>query len=132
MSTRTRRRFDDDDFDPPVIRQASDCRRATTTASPIPPTPTRSTGPRPLPHWVSTSAAAIDTDLGVFKTGKEADVSLVRRTHGDQSVLLAAKQYRDAQHRMFHRDAGYLEGRRMRKSRENTGVAKLAPPSAVS
>ena len=71
-----------------------------------------------------TSPAAIDTDLGVLKTGKEADVSLVRRTHGDRSVLLAAKQYRDAQHRMFHRDAGYLEGRRMRRSRENRAMAR--------
>ena len=35
---------------------------------------------------------------------------------------MAAKQYRDAQHRMFHRDAGYLEGRRMRKSRETRAV----------
>jgi RIO kinase 1 len=72
---------------------------------------------------VSTSHAAIDSDLGVFKTGKEADVSLIRRTYGDHSVLLAAKQYRDAQHRMFHRDAGYLEGRRMRRSRENRAIA---------
>ena len=37
-------------------------------------------------------------------------------------MLLAAKQYRDAQHRMFHRDAGYLEGRRMRRSRENRAM----------
>ena len=49
-------------------------------------------------------------------------MSLVRRTHGERSVLLAAKHYRDAQHRMFHRDAGYLEGRRMRKSRETRAV----------
>ena len=54
-------------------------------------------GPAPLPDWVATSPAAIDTDLGVFKTGKEADVSLIRRTHGDRSVLLAAKQYRDVE-----------------------------------
>jgi RIO kinase 1 len=71
---------------------------------------------------VTTSPAAIDTDLGVFKTGKEADVSLIRRTHADRSALLAAKQYRDPQHRMFHRDAGYLEGRRMRRSREVRAV----------
>ncbi len=68
------------------------------------------------------SPAATDVDLGVFKTGKEADVSLVRRTHGERSVLLAAKHYRDADHRMFHRDAGYLEGRRMRRSRENRAM----------
>jgi RIO kinase 1 len=32
--------------------------------------------------------------------------------------MLAAKRYRDSQHRLFHRDAGYLEGRRVRRSRE--------------
>ena len=32
--------------------------------------------------------------------------------------MLAAKRYRDGDHRMFHRDAGYLEGRRVRRSRE--------------
>jgi len=79
-------------------------------------------GPTPLPDWVSTSPAATDVDLGVFKTGKEADVSLIERTHEGNSVLLACKQYRDAQHRMFHRDAGYLEGRRMRRSRENRAI----------
>ena len=32
--------------------------------------------------------------------------------------MLAAKRYRDGDHRLFHRDAGYLEGRRVRRSRE--------------
>ena len=32
--------------------------------------------------------------------------------------MLAAKRYRDGEHRLFHRDAGYLEGRRVRRSRE--------------
>ena len=31
---------------------------------------------------------------------------------------MAVKRYRHAHHRLFHRDAGYLEGRRVRKSRE--------------
>ena len=122
MSTRSRRRSDDDDFEPPAPRRApadDDQIDDSITCSTY---PDATHGPAPLPEWVSTSAAAIDTDLGVFKTGKEADVSLVRRTHGDRSVLMAAKQYRDAQHRMFHRDAGYLEGRRMRKSRETRAV----------
>jgi len=80
-------------------------------------------GPTPLPDWVLTTPAAIDADLGVMKTGKEADVSLVRRSHAGTDTLLAAKRYRDAQHRMFHRDAGYLEGRRVRRSRENRAMA---------
>ncbi|GAA1859565.1 serine protein kinase RIO [Asanoa iriomotensis] len=77
-------------------------------------------GPLPRPSWVVTELAAVDTELGILKTGKEADVFLVRRGIPDssRSCLLAAKRYRDPDHRMFHRDAGYLEGRRVRRSRE--------------
>jgi len=123
VSTRTRRRFDDDDFDPPVIHRAPTADDHYDDGITFSTYPDAVHGPTPTPDWVSTSPAAIDTDLGVFKTGKEADVSLVRRTHEGRAVLLAAKQYRDAQHRMFHRDAGYLEGRRMRKTRETRAVA---------
>ncbi|MGP4018201.1 serine protein kinase RIO [Saccharopolyspora sp. 5N708] len=76
-------------------------------------------GPRPHPRWLVTELAAVDHEMGVLKTGKEADVHLLRRSvPGGNSCLLAAKRYRDGDHRMFHRDAGYLEGRRMRRSRE--------------
>ncbi|MDW3848993.1 RIO-like kinase [Micromonospora sp. BRA006-A] len=77
-------------------------------------------GPEPHPEWLVTELAARDTELGVLKTGKEADVHLVRRAvpGTDRACLLAVKRYRDAQHRLFHRDAGYLEGRRVRRSRE--------------
>jgi RIO kinase 1 len=81
-------------------------------------------GPRPHPSWLVTELAAVDTELGILKTGKEADVYLLRRgVPGDRSCLLAAKRYRDAQHRLFHRDAGYLEGRRTRESRVNRAAA---------
>ena len=36
-------------------------------------------GPQPRPDWVRTEHAAVDTELGLLKTGKEADVFLVRR-----------------------------------------------------
>lgn len=52
-------------------------------------------GPEPWPDWLVTRAA-IDTDLGVIKTGKEADVSLLERTSADdpsETCLLAAKRY---------------------------------------
>lgn len=77
-------------------------------------------GPEPRPDWVRTEHAAVDVELGVLKTGKEADVFLVRRhvPGTDKTSLLAAKRYRDGDHRNFHRDAGYLEGRRVRRSRE--------------
>jgi RIO kinase 1 len=77
-------------------------------------------GPRPHPSWVVTELAAVDTDLGIIKTGKEADVFLVERAvpGEDRSCLMAAKRYRGGDHRLFHRDASYLEGRRVRASRE--------------
>ncbi|MFI5933566.1 serine protein kinase RIO [Actinoplanes sp. NPDC051494] len=81
-------------------------------------------GPEPRPDWVRTEHGAVDTELGMLKTGKEADVFLVRRAvpaTGEVSML-AAKRYRDGDHRMFHRDAGYLEGRRVRRSRENRAM----------
>ncbi|MET9267159.1 RIO1 family regulatory kinase/ATPase [Amycolatopsis sp. NPDC004079] len=81
-------------------------------------------GPHPRPDWVVTELAAVDTDLGVLKTGKEADVHLLRRNlPGEDGVLLAAKRYRSDEHKLFHRDAGYLEGRRMRRSREMRAMA---------
>src|SRR5216684_2025954 len=83
-------------------------------------------GPKPYPDWLVTELAAVDTELGVLKTGKEADVFLIRRgvPQTDRSCLLVAKRYRDATHRQFHRDVGYLEGRRVRESRVNRAVAK--------
>jgi RIO kinase 1 len=82
-------------------------------------------GPDPHPDWVVTELAAVDTELGVLKTGKEADVHLVRRglPDGSRECLLAAKRYRSSEHRQFHRDSGYLEGRRMRRSRETRAIA---------
>jgi RIO kinase 1 len=81
-------------------------------------------GPEPRPDWVRTEHAAVDTELGLLKTGKEADVFVVRRAvpGTDKVSTLAAKRYRDSQHRLFHRDAGYLEGRRVRRSRENRAM----------
>jgi RIO kinase 1 len=83
-------------------------------------------GPRPYPDWLVTELAAVDVELGILKTGKEADVYLVERgiPETDRRCLLAAKRYRSAEHRMFHRDAGYLEGRRVRESRTNRAMAK--------
>ena len=81
-------------------------------------------GPKPYPGWLVADLAAVDTELGILKTGKEADVFLIRRgiPGTDRSCLLAAKRYRSAEHRMFHRDSGYLEGRRTRASRENRAM----------
>ncbi|OIV37128.1 RIO-like kinase [Mangrovactinospora gilvigrisea] len=83
-------------------------------------------GPKPRPDWVITELAAQDTEYGVLKTGKEADVHLIERAvpDTDRRTLMAAKRYRDTKHRMFHRDSGYLEGRRGRDSRVSRAVSK--------
>jgi RIO kinase 1 len=82
-------------------------------------------GPRPRPGWLVTELAAVDSELGILKTGKEADVFLLRRgvPGTGRSCLLAAKRYRAAEHRMFHRDSAYLEGRRVRESRASRAMA---------
>jgi RIO kinase 1 len=84
-------------------------------------------GPEPRPDWVITEDGAVDTELGVMKTGKEADVFLIERAVPDDPLrtsLLAAKRYRSTEHRQFHRDASYVEGRRTRRSRDNRAMAK--------
>jgi RIO kinase 1 len=131
---RTRRqRFDDDE--PYEVKRSSRARLAPADEADVPDTGDRwstwdlstagQRGPQPHPDWLITELAAVDTDLGVVKTGKEADVFLVSRgvPDTDRQCLLAAKRYRSADHRMFHRDAGYLEGRRVRESRATRAMA---------
>ncbi|MBB5643185.1 serine protein kinase RIO [Cryobacterium roopkundense] len=84
-------------------------------------------GPRPWPDWVVTSAAAFDTELGIVKTGKEADVFLIERAvpgEPSMSSILAAKRYRGPEHSDFHRSGQYTEGRRMRNTRDTRAVAR--------
>ena len=82
-------------------------------------------GPEPVPDWLVTDRAAVDTDLGVLKTGKEADCLLLERAvPGGASCLLAAKRYRGAEHRQFQRSSSYQEGRKVRGSREARAAAK--------
>jgi RIO kinase 1 len=111
VSRHSRRRFDDDD--PTSTDFGGEPDEPAWSSY-----PDASPGPEPLPDWVITSPGAIDDDLGVVKTGKEAEVSLLRRTDDGRAILLAVKRYRSAEHRLFHRDSGYLEGRRVRRSRE--------------
>jgi RIO kinase 1 len=55
----------------------------------------------------------IDEILGRLKSGKEANISLVRR--GD--AVIAAKVYKDRATRSFKNNSGYKEGRKVRNSR---------------
>ena len=103
-------------------------------------------GPEPRPAWLVVADGAVDSRLGVVKTGKEADVHLVERWLPEptdvyvagpptdesagyfapadvRSCLLAEKVYRGNDHRNFHRDASYLDGRRTRESRLDRAVS---------
>ncbi|MCE9578838.1 MAG: hypothetical protein K8W52_37280, partial [Deltaproteobacteria bacterium] len=60
----------------------------------------------------------IDEVLGRLKSGKEADISLVRR--GDRVV--AAKVYKDRATRSFKNNADYKEGRKVRNSRTQRAI----------
>ena len=87
-------------------------------------------GPEPRPDWVVTSQAAVDTDLGVLKTGKEADAFLLERAvpgaedRPGNAVVMVAKRYRGEEQRSFHRSAAYTEGRAVRNTRDNRAMAK--------
>ncbi len=84
-------------------------------------------GPEPRPDWVVTSQGAVDTDLGILKTGKEADVHLLERADPhdpDGAVVMAAKRYRPPEHRSFHRAASYTEGRSMKRSRDERALKR--------
>ncbi|MGN6782079.1 MAG: serine protein kinase RIO [Marmoricola sp.] len=76
-------------------------------------------GPEPRPDWLVVDRGAVDTELGVLKTGKEADAVLLRRAlPGEDGCVLVAKRYRSAEHRLFQRSAAYTEGRTVRNTRD--------------
>jgi RIO kinase 1 len=65
------------------------------------------------PLDVLLSDGVIDEVLGRLKSGKEANISLVRRGEG----VLAAKVYKDRATRSFKNNADYKEGRKVRNTR---------------
>jgi RIO kinase 1 len=83
-------------------------------------------GPVPIPHWVITTGNAVDTDIGLLKTGKEAEVHVVERRHAGAVTLLAAKRYRDLRRRAFRNDAAYRADRNLgpKAHREQRAIDK--------
>ena len=91
------------------------------------------------PDWL-VPEPYVDIDLGVLKTGKEAQVSLVERTGDNRRCLLARKLYlprsvdqKGLLHAMgvqhasqFHNDVTYREGRQFRKSRDRRAVERMS------
>jgi RIO kinase 1 len=88
-----------------------------------------SRGPEPRPDWVVTSQGAVDTELGILKTGKEAEAFLLERAVPGsdavgESVVLVAKRYRSSEHSSFHRAAVYTEGRSVKRSRDERALKR--------
>jgi RIO kinase 1 len=92
---------------------------------------------RPVPEWVIDEPDQVDEVLGLLKTGKEAEVFVLERTHGDRSCLLAHKRYRPTKvgkgvieglgftkARSFANDAVYHEGKKFRYSRDQRAVER--------
>ena len=79
-------------------------------------------GPEPRPEFIIEDAGAIDTELGVLKTGKEADVFLLERATRTRHSLLAAKRYRTPEQRSFRRSGIYTQGRTVRSSRDSRAL----------
>lgn len=81
-------------------------------------------GPDPVPEWVITEDAAVQRELGLLKTGKEADVYLVERQLGARRNLLAAKRYRSQDLRDFQDDSLYRDRQRTGNRRTDLAMAQ--------
>lgn len=95
---------------------------------------------RPIPSWLVTESYD-DDDLGVVKTGKEAQINLIER-HGDdgRSCVFARKRYlpREVKYKgelealgvqrtsAFVHDVQYREGRQFRKTRDRRAVERMS------
>ena len=95
---------------------------------------------RPAPSWLITEFRHED-DLGVIKTGKEAQVNLIERHgHDGRTMLFARKRYlpREVKQKgqleamgvqrasTFRHDVQYREGRQFRKTRDRRAVERMS------
>lgn len=95
---------------------------------------------RTIPSWVITDGVS-DVDLGVVKTGKEAQVNLIERHgHDGRTCVFARKRYlpREVKSKgelqamgvqrssAFVHDVQYREGRQFRKSRDRRAVERMS------
>jgi RIO kinase 1 len=91
------------------------------------------------PDWL-VDEPYIDTELGILRTGKEAQVSLIERTGSTGRCLLARKRYlpREVSQKgtleamgmqratQFRNDVTYREGRQFRRSRDRRAVERMS------
>ena len=90
------------------------------------------------PDWL-VDEPYLDTELGILRTGKEAQVTLVERTGSSGRCLLARKRYlpREVSQKgtleamgvqrstQFRNDVTYREGRQFRRSRDRRAVERM-------
>lgn len=94
---------------------------------------------RPTPDWLIDEPYE-DVDLGVLKSGKEAQVNVIERSGSDgRTTLIARKRYLPREVKAkgtleamgvqrastFRNDVEYREGRQFRKSRDRRAVEKM-------
>lgn len=77
----------------------------------------------PAPSWLITDSEAVDTEIGLLKTGKEADAHLIERRLRERHHLLVSKHYRSSEHRSFRNDAAYRAGRSTGLRRDDLAIA---------
>jgi len=91
-----------------------------------------------VPTWLVPEPYT-DNDLGPLRSGKEAQISVIERSNGDRSCLLARKHYlpREVKEKgtlellgvqrasQFRHDVTYREGRQFRRSRDRRAVAQM-------
>ncbi|HVE92477.1 MAG TPA: RIO1 family regulatory kinase/ATPase [Actinomycetota bacterium] len=75
------------------------------------------------PSWVIRNHYT-EEELGTIKSGKEADVVLVRRASGPRSCLLAVKRYRPRAQRAFRREEDYRAGQGTGDERVDRALGK--------
>jgi len=95
---------------------------------------------RPQPDWlIADDVEYTELELGTLKSGKEAEVSLIERTHEDRSCLLAHKRYRPRtvttkgelealgfqRANTFMNDSTYRDGRKFAKSRDQRAAQRM-------
>jgi len=92
-----------------------------------------------IPSWLVPEPYT-DIDLGPLRSGKEAQISVIERTDGERSCLLARKHYlpREVKDKgtlellgvqrasQFRHDVTYREGRQFRRSRDRRAVAQMS------
>jgi len=95
---------------------------------------------RSIPAWLVTEYCD-ELDLGVVKTGKEAQINLIQRNdHGGRTCVFARKRYlpREVKYKgqlqalgvqrasTFRNDVQYREGRQFRKTRDRRAVERMS------